>query len=57
MIARVNNDPLISAEKQHVWHPLRKCRHGVRPITNQSCLVEGQGSILWDSHGREYIRW
>jgi len=51
----VNNDPLISAEKQHVWHPFTQMQAWCAPDHEPIVLVEGQGSILWDSHGREYI--
>ena len=51
----MNNDPLISAEKQHVWHPFTQMQAWCAPEHEPIVLVEGQGSILWDSHGREYI--
>ncbi|HVJ57563.1 MAG TPA: adenosylmethionine--8-amino-7-oxononanoate transaminase [Terrimicrobiaceae bacterium] len=51
----MNNDPLISAEKQHVWHPFTQMQAWCAPDHEPIVLVEGQGSILWDSHGREYI--
>ena len=51
----MNNDPLIAAEKRHVWHPFTQMQAWSAPDHEPIVLVEGQGSILWDSHGREYI--
>jgi adenosylmethionine-8-amino-7-oxononanoate aminotransferase len=51
----VNNDPLIAAEKRHLWHPFTQMQAWCAPDHEPIVLVEGQGSILWDSHGREYI--
>jgi adenosylmethionine---8-amino-7-oxononanoate aminotransferase len=51
----VNNDPLIVAEKRHVWHPFTQMQAWCAPDHEPIVLVEGQGSILWDRHGREYI--
>ena len=51
----MNNDPLIAAEKRHVWHPFTQMQAWCAADHEPIVLVEGQGSILWDSHGREYI--
>jgi adenosylmethionine---8-amino-7-oxononanoate aminotransferase len=51
----MNIDPLIAAEKQHVWHPFTQMKAWCAPEHDPIVLVEGQGAILWDSHGREYI--
>jgi adenosylmethionine---8-amino-7-oxononanoate aminotransferase len=51
----VNNDPLIAAEKRHIWHPFTQMQAWCAPGHDPIVIVEGQGSILWDSHGREYI--
>lgn len=55
LFAHVNTDPLIAAEKRHLWHPFTQMKAWCAPDHDPIVLVEGQGAILWDSHGREYI--
>lgn len=51
----MNPDPLIVAEKLHVWHPFTQMKAWCAPEHEPVVLVEGQGAVLWDRHGREYI--
>jgi adenosylmethionine-8-amino-7-oxononanoate aminotransferase len=51
----VNTDPLIVAEKRYLWHPFTQMKAWCAPDNDPIVLVEGEGAILWDSHGREYI--
>lgn len=51
----MNPDPLIVAEKRHVWHPFTQMKAWCAPEHEPVVLVEGQGAVLWDRHGREYI--
>ncbi len=51
----MNTDPLIVAEKRYLWHPFTQMKAWCAPDNDPIVLVEGEGAILWDSHGREYI--
>jgi adenosylmethionine---8-amino-7-oxononanoate aminotransferase len=51
----MNTDPLIVAEKRHLWHPFTQMKAWCAPDNDPIVLVEGEGAILWDRHGREYI--
>ncbi|HEY5811309.1 MAG TPA: adenosylmethionine--8-amino-7-oxononanoate transaminase [Terrimicrobiaceae bacterium] len=51
----MSTDPLISADKRHLWHPFTQMKAWCAPEHEPIVLVEGQGAILWDSRGREYI--
>jgi len=46
---------LVAADKRHVWHPFTQmkawCADGHEPLV----LVDGEGAILRDAAGREYI--
>ncbi len=48
-------DSLISLEKRHLWHPFTAmgawCAEDHEPLL----LTEGQGCLLKDQHGREYL--
>ncbi len=46
---------LIAADKQHLWHPFTQMRDWCAPGHEPLLLVEGEGAILRDSEGREYI--
>jgi adenosylmethionine-8-amino-7-oxononanoate aminotransferase len=50
-----NFDTLIAADKAHNWHPFTQMRAWCDPSHEPLLLVEGNGSILRDSNGREYI--
>ena len=54
-MAGENEAGLVAADKRHVWHPFTQmrdwCAAGHEPLV----LVSGDGAIVRDSHGREYI--
>jgi adenosylmethionine---8-amino-7-oxononanoate aminotransferase len=51
----VNNERLLAAEKRHVWHPFTQMKAWCAPEHQPLILVEGEGAILRDIAGREYI--
>jgi adenosylmethionine---8-amino-7-oxononanoate aminotransferase len=50
-----NTKNLIAADKQFVWHPFTNMPEWCAPEHEPIVIVEGQGAILRDSCGREYI--
>jgi adenosylmethionine-8-amino-7-oxononanoate aminotransferase len=50
-----NTDELVAADKKFVWHPFTNMREWCAAEHEPLVLVEGQGAILRDSRGREYI--
>ena len=46
---------LIEADKAHGWHPFTQMRDWCAPEHEPLVLVSGEGAILRDSEGREYI--
>jgi len=46
---------IIAADKAHCWHPFTPMAEWCAPDHEPLVLVEGQGALVWDSHGREYI--
>jgi adenosylmethionine-8-amino-7-oxononanoate aminotransferase len=46
---------LITADKKHVWHPFTDMREWCAPDHEPLVLVGGQGAMLRDSRGGEYI--
>lgn len=46
---------LIASDKRHSWHPFTQMRDWCAPDHEPLVLVEGEGAILRDSEGREYI--
>lgn len=44
-----------AADKAHAWHPFTQHRDWCAPGHEPLVLVEGQGALLRDSEGREYI--
>ena len=46
---------LIEADKRHCWHPFTQQRDWCAPDHEPLVLVEGEGVLLRDSEGREYI--
>ena len=46
---------LIALDKRHLWHPFTPMREWCAPGEAPLILVSGQGAILRDSGGREYI--
>src|SRR5438477_223436 len=50
-----NTEELTAADKQFVWHPFTDMREWCAPEHEPLVLVEGQGAVLRDSRGGEYI--
>jgi adenosylmethionine-8-amino-7-oxononanoate aminotransferase len=50
-----NTEDLVSADKKYLWHPFTSMHAWCAPGHEPLVLVEGQGPILRDSRGREYI--
>jgi adenosylmethionine-8-amino-7-oxononanoate aminotransferase len=50
-----NTDELIAADKRFVWHPFTHMPEWCAPGHEPLVLVEGNGALLRDSRGREYI--
>ena len=46
---------LVSADKAHLWHPFTPMREWCDPGHEPLVLVSGEGAILRDSRGREYL--
>ncbi len=44
-----------AADKAHAWHPFTQHRDWCAPEHEPLSIVEGEGAILRDSEGREYI--
>ncbi len=51
----MTHEELVASEKRHAWHPFTQmqdwCAEGHEPLI----LVEGEGALLRDDQGREYI--
>ena len=50
-----NTAELIAADKRFVWHPFTNMPEWCAPGHEPLVLVEGNGALLRDSRGREYI--
>lgn len=50
-----NSDDPIALDKAHLWHPFTQHRDWNAPEHEPLVLVEGQGALLRDDRGREYI--
>ncbi|MGB8354201.1 MAG: adenosylmethionine--8-amino-7-oxononanoate transaminase [Chthoniobacteraceae bacterium] len=50
-----NTAQLIAADKKHLWHPFTQMRDWCDPGNEPLVLVSGEGALLRDSEGREYI--
>src|SRR6266566_3073077 len=50
-----NTETLIAADKRFIWHPFTDMSEWCAPEHEPLLLVEGQGALLRDSRGREYI--
>ena len=46
---------IIAADKAHAWHPFTQHRDWCAPEHEPLVLVSGEGALLRDSEGREYI--
>lgn len=50
-----NTEDLVAADKKYLWHPFTSMHDWCAPGHEPIVLVEGEGAILRDSRGREYI--
>jgi len=50
-----NTEDLTAADKRFLWHPFTNMSEWCAPEHEPLVLVEGQGPLLRDSRGREYI--
>jgi adenosylmethionine-8-amino-7-oxononanoate aminotransferase len=50
-----DTDKLVAADKKYVWHPFTPMADWCAPEHEPIVLVEGEGALLRDSKGREYI--
>jgi adenosylmethionine-8-amino-7-oxononanoate aminotransferase len=50
-----DTERLIEADKRFIWHPFTDMREWCAPGHEPLVLVEGQGALLRDSRGHEYI--
>ncbi len=50
-----DTEALIAADKRFVWHPFTNMPEWCAPGNEPLVLVEGNGALLRDSQGREYI--
>jgi adenosylmethionine-8-amino-7-oxononanoate aminotransferase len=48
-------EDLVAADKKYLWHPFTSMHDWCAPGHEPLVLVEGQGALLRDSRGREYI--
>ncbi len=49
------HDALVAADKAHTWHPFTQMAEWCAPEHDPLMLVSGEGALLRDTHGREYI--
>jgi adenosylmethionine-8-amino-7-oxononanoate aminotransferase len=50
-----DTESLVAADKRYLWHPFTSMHDWCAPGHERLVLVEGQGALLRDSRGREYI--
>jgi adenosylmethionine-8-amino-7-oxononanoate aminotransferase len=48
-------DAWIAADRAHLWHPFTQMRDWCAPDTEPLVIVAGNGAVLRDSRGREYL--
>ncbi len=46
---------LSNVDKRHIWHPFTQMKAWCAPDHEPLVLVEGEGALLRDSRGREYV--
>jgi len=51
----MRTDVLRASDKTHIWHPFTQMRDWCAPDHDPLVIVEGRGSRLIDSEGREYL--
>ncbi|EDY20113.1 aminotransferase class-III [Chthoniobacter flavus Ellin428] len=54
-MAQQSTREAIALDKSHLWHPFTQHRDWNAPEHEPLVLVEGEGALLRDSEGREYI--
>lgn len=55
MMSHLNTTALIAADKVHLWHPFTQMKDWCAPDHEPLVLVDGEGALLRDSEGREYL--
>ena len=50
-----NTEDLVAADKKYLWHPFTSMHDWCAPGHEPLILIGGEGAILRDSRGREYI--
>jgi len=50
-----STERLVGVDKKHLWHPFTQMSEWCAPEHQPLVLVEGDGALLRDSEGREYI--
>jgi adenosylmethionine-8-amino-7-oxononanoate aminotransferase len=48
-------DELIRLDKAHLWHPFTQMQEWCAPEHEPLIIVSGEGAIIRDQHGRDYI--
>src|SRR5882757_356718 len=53
----MDTDSLLAQDRQTLWHPFTPIREWLDPafLPEPAVIVSGQGAMLRDSHGREYL--
>ena len=51
----MNLPNLSDLDKKHLWHPFTQMQDWCDPSNEPLVIVEGEGCILRDEHGNEYI--
>ena len=51
----MNTAALIAADKAHLWHPFTQMKAWTAADHEPLVLVDGEGAVLRDSEGREYL--
>ena len=51
----MRTNELRASDKKHIWHPFTQMRDWCAPEHDPLVIVEGRGSHLIDSEGREYL--
>ena len=54
-MSTLNTATLIAADKAHLWHPFTQMKAWGAAEHEPLVLVDGEGAMLRDSEGREYI--
>ncbi len=55
MIFSDDTDALLAADRAHSWHPFTQMSAWCDPAHEPLVIVDGEGALLRDSRGREYI--